>query len=85
MNRPTLLKMKKKIPVYHENDVINHKNYNLFDCDCFKIPIFHQFTCQVAVGQFVIGQFVIHGTVQSSNHLKSCNLHQPITFKVVVG
>ena len=63
MNHPTLLKIKKKI-IHHENDVINHKNDNFLDCDWFKIPIFHQFTCQVAIGQFVIGQFVIRGTVQ---------------------
>ena len=80
-----LAENEKKIPVYHENDMINHKNYNLFDCDWFKIPIFHQFTCQVAVGQFVIGKFVIHETVPSANHLKNCDLHQPITFKVVVS
>ena len=43
----------------HDDTKFNHKNYNFLDCDWFKkTPIFHYFTCQVVIGQFVIGQFV---------------------------
>ena len=36
----------------------NHKNYNFLNCDWFKKLLFPtQFTCQVVIGQFVIGQF----------------------------
>ena len=35
---------------------INHKNYNFLDCDWFKKLLFSpKFTCQVVIGQFVIG------------------------------
>ena len=34
----------------------NHKNYNFLDCDWFKKLTFSpNFTCQVVIGQFVIG------------------------------
>ena len=40
---------------------LNHKNYNFLDCDWFKKKLLFstKFTCQVVIGQFACGQFVI--------------------------
>ena len=51
-----------------------HKNYNFFDRDCKKTPIYHLFTCQV----------VRYRTFQKANHIQSCSLNQPITTLVSI-
>ena len=61
---------------------VNHKQLIIkitpsLDCDWFKNPIFHSFTCQVVIGHLltVIGQFVIEYFVIGQ-------FNKPITFKV---
>ena len=57
---------------------LNHKNYNFLNCDWFKnsyFPLIHLPSCY---------RTVCYRTVQQTNHIQSCSLNQPITFKVVV-
>ena len=62
----------------------NHENYNFLNFWLVKkTPVFHLFTCQVVIGQFVIRRFVIE-QVKKANHIKSCSVNQPITLKVVI-
>ena len=51
-------------------NIVNHKNYNSFDCDWLEKSCFPPIICEVFIRQFVIGQFL-------------WQFNKPITFKVV--
>ena len=55
----------------------NHQNYNFLNCDWFKKLLFPT--------NSPANWTVCYQAVQQTNHIQSCSLNQPITFKVVVS